>query len=296
QADYGLAATRDIHPHRRHINLAGLHSYSDTERSILASLHHGISVDRSLGSVDSALRGEPGFLCRRRNTGHLGLSAAFDAHSRIGKDKAPSPEAERELFARIISSDIDKSRLDLATTLLESHGSIIGVVEAVVQGRAADVPEPVVHLLLSAMKIMAGNWRSEAFTGPVLERLSVVARYLIHETGLASREQFRVLYLNARNHLLSDQILWEGSVDSVQIHVREVVRNILNANATAVIFAHNHPGRSAKPSSSDIAITRELIGACASIGVKVHDHLIISGRTWVSMASEGYLPECKAAA
>jgi DNA repair protein RadC len=43
-----------------------------------------------------------------------------------------------------------------------------------------------------------------------------------------------------------------------------------------MILCHNHPSNDIEPSAEDIAMTRNIIRAAAIIGIKVHEHLIIS--------------------
>jgi DNA repair protein RadC len=38
---------------------------------------------------------------------------------------------------------------------------------------------------------------------------------------------------------------------------------------------HNHPSGDPTPSTADIGVTRDIVGAAQPLGVTVHDHLII---------------------
>jgi DNA repair protein RadC len=102
-------------------------------------------------------------------------------------------------------------------------------------------------------------------------------------------EVFACLYLNNRHHVLAFEELFRGTVDGASVHPREVVRACLKHNASAVIFAHNHPSGIAEPSPADQAITRELCDALRLIGVRVLDHLVIGAGEPVSMAARGML-------
>lgn len=54
-------------------------------------------------------------------------------------------------------------------------------------------------------------------------------------------------------------------------------------------LVHNHPSGDPKPSSADIAITRDIVDAAAAISVKVHDHLVIGRERVDSFRSLGLL-------
>ena len=61
-----------------------------------------------------------------------------------------------------------------------------------------------------------------------------------------------------------------------------------NCNATAVIFAHNHPSGIAEPSNADKHITQKLKDALALIDIRVLDHFVV-GETCISFAEREYL-------
>jgi DNA repair protein RadC len=81
----------------------------------------------------------------------------------------------------------------------------------------------------------------------------------------------------------------EGSIDQSAIYVREVVRRALVLGSAAVIIAHNHPSGDPTPSRQDIAITRDLANALKSIGIVLHDHVIIARDGHVSFRTKGLL-------
>ena len=56
-------------------------------------------------------------------------------------------------------------------------------------------------------------------------------------------ERVRVLFLNAKNVLIANETMWEGSVDESAVYVREIMRRALDLHATAIIVVHNHPSR-----------------------------------------------------
>ena len=94
-------------------------------------------------------------------------------------------------------------------------------------------------------------------------------------------ERFHVLYLDRKNRLISDERLGVGTVDHVPVYPREVVRRALEVSASAVILVHNHPSGDQTPSSADIEMTRKIIDAARTLGIAVHDHVIV-GRAEVA--------------
>ena len=93
-----------------------------------------------------------------------------------------------------------------------------------------------------------------------------------------------MLFLNSENRLISDKILWEGTVNSVAAYPREILKHAISLSATALILIHNHISSDPSPSSADIAITKEIAAASKLLGIAVHDHLIVARGSVFSMA------------
>ncbi|MGE4326108.1 MAG: DNA repair protein RadC [Pseudodonghicola sp.] len=102
-------------------------------------------------------------------------------------------------------------------------------------------------------------------------------------------EQFRILYLDTKNTLIADEEQARGTVDHVPVYPREVAKRALELNASALILVHNHPSGDPSPSQSDIRMTEKIHDACATLGITLHDHLIVGKSTELSFRAEGYL-------
>ena len=113
--------------------------------------------------------------------------------------------------------------------------------------------------------------------------------YLYHRIREKNRECFNVVFLDAKNKVITTETLFEGTLTASSVYPREVVLSALNHNAAALIFAHNHPSGDPKPSPDDFSITRQLVFACKVIGITVHEHLIIGDNRYFSFADEGLL-------
>ncbi len=124
---------------------------------------------------------------------------------------------------------------------------------------------------------------------PVLSSWEALTDYLHAAMAHSRTEQVRVLFLNAKNMLISNEAMWDGSVDEASVHVREVIARAIALGATALIIVHNHPSGDPTPSQQDIRITNDLIEAARHMKITVHDHVIVgaSGRT--SMRAMGLI-------
>lgn len=114
-----------------------------------------------------------------------------------------------------------------------------------------------------------------------------VLDYLRHNLRDRGREVFLVVLLNGRNQVLDIVELFEGTLTTSAVYPREVIKLILEKDAAAVIFVHNHPSGNPKPSKDDQNLTQKLKAACSTIDVQLHDHLIIAGNNYTSMADKG---------
>ena len=118
-----------------------------------------------------------------------------------------------------------------------------------------------------------------------------VIRKLIQTYGQSDREQFCELLLNSKNDLIGLNIVSTGTVTSAQVCPREALKPAILANASAVIFAHNHPSGHIEPSPEDIHLTENLVKAFQLVGITVHEHIIVSmfDERYYSFADQGII-------
>ncbi|MDD5676996.1 MAG: JAB domain-containing protein [Kiritimatiellae bacterium] len=107
-----------------------------------------------------------------------------------------------------------------------------------------------------------------------------------------AQETFHVLMLNAKNNLINRIMATVGIVDASLVHPREVFRQAVAENATAVVLVHNHPSGDPTPSAEDVRVTRQIVEAGRILRILVTDHVIIgreseSSRGFLSMREQG---------
>ena len=113
--------------------------------------------------------------------------------------------------------------------------------------------------------------------------------YLCHTIRDKLREYFKVVFLDAKNKVLAVETLFKGTLTASSVYPREVVLAALNHDAAALIFAHNHPSGDPTPSPEDMAITRQLVLACAVMGITVHEHIVMGNNSYYSFADHGQI-------
>jgi DNA repair protein RadC len=124
---------------------------------------------------------------------------------------------------------------------------------------------------------------------PVLTNWQQLVDYC--HTALAHEqiEQFRILFLDGKNILIADEVQQRGTIDHTPVYPREVVKRALALNAAALILVHNHPSGDPKPSRDDIEMTREVKAAAGTLGIAIHDHLVVGRKGHASFRSLGLL-------
>ncbi len=179
----------------------------------------------------------------------------------------------------------------LAKALIAKFGDLAAVLAAPA-GRIAEIEgagPAVAQDLKIAQALLERAAKAPLTQRTVISSWSQLVNYCRMSMAHASREQFRVLFLDVKNQLIADEVLNEGTIDHAPVYPREVARRALEHSAAAIILVHNHPSGDPKPSAADVAITREIVAALGAVSVKVHDHLVIGRNGAESFKSLGLL-------
>ncbi|HET7302715.1 MAG TPA: JAB domain-containing protein [Candidatus Saccharimonadales bacterium] len=99
------------------------------------------------------------------------------------------------------------------------------------------------------------------------------------------QEYLVCLSLDANMRLIRKRVVTIGLLDRTLIHPREVFAGPLQDRAKFVVVAHNHPSGDPEPSQHDITMTQHLVAAGQLLGVKLQDHLTVSGSSYFSFRS-----------
>jgi DNA repair protein RadC len=179
----------------------------------------------------------------------------------------------------------------VAKALINRFGSFAGVLAApqqVLLDTRGLGPHSVAALkLVQAAAIRMS--RAEVMDRPVLNNWDRLIDYLHAVMARERIEQFRVLFLDAKNRLIADEAQARGTVNHTPVYPREVVKRALELHATALILVHNHPSGDPTPSRADIEMTREIRHAAAVLSITLHDHLIVGNGRFLSFRQEGLL-------
>jgi len=131
--------------------------------------------------------------------------------------------------------------------------------------------------------------KEEALKRQRILSLDVLVDYCRTAMGGLKDEQFRVLYLNSQNEIISEEILQEGTVNQTVVYPRKILELALKHKASGLILVHNHPSGNTTPSASDKELTQTVVKASKALNLTVHDHLIISRHGYFSLAEHDML-------
>lgn len=113
--------------------------------------------------------------------------------------------------------------------------------------------------------------------------------YLRGEIGYSPREEFKILFLDTSNKLISSETLFSGTIDKSAIYPREIVERVIKNRAKSVIFAHNHPSGSISPSKKDIELTQYMYDSLKLLEIRLLDHIIVTKNSYFSFLEEGLI-------
>ncbi|MBL4851190.1 MAG: DNA repair protein RadC [Gammaproteobacteria bacterium] len=197
-----------------------------------------------------------------------------------------------ELLAIFLrSGTVGQNAVELGRSLLEEFGGLAPLLAADCQrfcqhhgvGNAT-------YVQLQAALELGRRYLSEELTGhQVMLNPDHTRRYLASQLRHYPHEVFACLFLDNRHRLIRFEKLFHGTIDQASVYPREVVKHALKYNASALIFAHNHPSGDAEPSQADIALTQRLKQALELVDIRVLDHIIIGAGHTTSVAERGLM-------
>ncbi|MFZ4125721.1 MAG: RadC family protein [Rickettsiales bacterium] len=179
----------------------------------------------------------------------------------------------------------------LAKRLLKIFGTfdkLIYASEAELR-KVEEVGDAVISALKTIRVASARLLRSSIEDKPVIQSWTALMDYCRLSMGKEKIEQFRVLFLNNRHALITDEVLQQGTVNHTPVYPREIIKRALELHASAIILLHNHPSGDPNPSKADIDITKKIAEAAQTVGVAVHDHVIITENGHYSFKSFGLI-------
>ena len=204
----------------------------------------------------------------------------------------PDALLEHELVEYLLALALPRrDTKPLAKKLIQEFGGFGALLSADAEAitRVGEVSEGAAAAIKIAEAAALRLLESKVKQRPVLGSWQALIDYLHADMAFRPTERVRVLYLNAKNMLIRNEPLSEGSVDEAAVYIREIMRRALDCQASAIIIVHNHPSGDPAPSQQDIRLTRDLVEAGRHLRITVHDHVIIGVKGHSSLRAMGLI-------
>lgn len=189
---------------------------------------------------------------RRRRTNRYLEQITAEALQRFERHGGSDISDIEMLELAILVADPTADANLVAHHLLDRFGIYSNVLSA---GHDLLLEVPGVNLAMAARLKMI-RYAAERFARDKLRERKIVlssSRALLEycRTAMAFEavEQLRVLYLDRKNSLISNEVHAFGDVRHVDVQQSEILRRAVVLRSTAVILVHNHPSGDPAPSS-----------------------------------------------
>lgn len=229
------------------------------------------------------------------------MAAARSLAARVGANELVTRYFENGIHEQLEDRDLlewllrqfigaDRSS-DLAVLLIDEFGSLPSVL-AMGRERLFDFPDLTSQALLSlkvVRELASRLVKTETMNRPIVSDARQVIEYCRARMAHETVEHLRVLYIDQKNRLITDEVYRGGGVSSVSVSPRQIVKRAILVDASSIIMAHNHPSGDPSPSAADVEVTRDVKRAADAVEIRLLDHLIIGRSGSVSLRTLGYL-------
>lgn len=179
----------------------------------------------------------------------------------------------------------------IAHALLDHFGSLSRVFSASIQELCAveGVGENTAVLISMIPQLVRKSMVSDAEKITVIKNSKDAGKYLVPRFAFEQDEVALLVCLDSQKRVIGCFELGRGVVNKGSVDVRKVVELALRYKASSVILSHNHPDSFALPSLADTAMTEQIYRSLRLVGITLADHIIVSGKDYVSYLDSGML-------
>ncbi|MCA1959048.1 MAG: DNA repair protein RadC [Nitrospira sp.] len=211
--------------------------------------------------------------------------------------KGPEALSDAQLLAILLRTGRrDSSAVQVAMELLCHVGGLSGLVKSGVEELCSveGVGPAKAAQLKAALELGRRSLATPLSTGMRISSSADLFRHFYPVLRDRKQELFKVVLLDAKNAVIKETTISEGSLTLSIVHPREVFASAIRESAAGVIFLHNHPSGDPTPSQEDRRLTDRLVAAGRLLGISVLDHVIIGDGRYMSFADEGWLTKTAA--
>ncbi|MDZ4750772.1 MAG: DNA repair protein RadC [Flavobacteriales bacterium] len=209
--------------------------------------------------------------------------------------KGPGALSDSELLAILLGSgNRQESAVSLARRILASVENdlvSLGRIDLNALKKFKGMGDVKSLTLIAALELGRRRRSTEARELPVIGHSKGAYEHFLPHIGDLAHEEFWVMNLTRRNHVISVHKVSEGGISYTAVDPKKVFGIALENKSSSIIVAHNHPSGNTQPSDEDLKLTRRLVNAGKNLELPVLDHLIVTSTGYYSFADEGTLEQ-----
>ena len=204
-----------------------------------------------------------------------------------GEDKL----TKEELLSLIIDETADKSSIQIASNLIENNKDFTNNLRFLYDISINQLMETEGINEINACKIKAMVGIIKKLCEPIsMENLIIesskdIANLFMEQLRFEKKELIKIVILNNKNVIQKIVTLSNGSIDNINLRVRDILSEPLKMNAPKFILVHNHPSGDSKPSNQDKKASEIIYNCSCAMGIEFLDHIIIGDGNFESVLS-----------
>lgn len=201
--------------------------------------------------------------------------------------------SDAELLAiLLVSGTRHETAVQLAQRILSAHGNDMNRVARLSMQELRQfkgVGKVKALTITAAFELCRRRTGAEAGEKPKISSSLVAYQILQQKLDDLPHEEFRILILNRANQVVAERQISRGGISGTVVDIRLICKCAIEAGASGVIMAHNHPSGQTEPSEQDKQITRQMREALKVFEIALLDHIIIGDRAYFSFADQGMI-------
>lgn len=207
--------------------------------------------------------------------------------------KGPESLSSAEIIAILLATGTGKqTAVDIGKLLLKEFGSIEKLSQASLRELTAiQGIGPAKAITLMAAFQLSRNMQMEVAEKQFVyfKQPSDVAKIFIPMFGHEKKETFAIALMDTAGKYMCTEKISIGTLNASLVHAREIFRPAIKHSAASIVLVHNHPSGQLTPSAEDLKITKQIVEAGKVVDINVHDHVIVTQDSYISLKEEGYI-------
>ena len=197
---------------------------------------------------------------------------------------------DEELIAIIIGSGTKgNSALDIARDLISKYGGLNGLLNCNIYSlmEIKGIKKAKSITLIAILEIAKRANKERIKFVKSLKSADDVYNLVKEDLENEKQENFLVIYLNIKLHIIKKEILFKGGDTSAYIDVNMMFKNAILCGAKNIICVHNHPSGDSSPSKEDMNITENIRNFSKITKINLVDHIIVGKKEYFSFKEMG---------